>query len=124
MIHIPQGDRDNDLDLHRFSPMSEAEFKNRVFLGARFVTYRYTLSAIIFSVTRPTKVHVASSRKSALLKGIPYTLVSALFGWWCITGPVHTIVPIATNSKGGRDVSAEILEHIRKQDVLYLYGMR
>jgi len=124
MITIPQGAKDNNLDLHRFSRMGEAEFKNRVFLGERFVIYRYTLSAFIYSATLPTKVHVASSRSAAVLKGIPYTLVSALFGWWFITGPITTITSIIANSRGGIDVSAEILEHIRKQDVLYLYGMR
>ncbi len=71
MITIPQGAKDNNLDLHRFSRMSEAEFR-----------------------------------------------------WWFITGPITTIASIIANSRGGIDVSAEILEHIRKQDVLYLYGMR
>lgn len=123
MFAIPEGDRDYDLELHQFSRMSEAEFKNRQLLGERFVIYRYTLSALIYSTTRPTKVHVSKNRGSAVLKGIPYTVVSALFGWWFITGPITTIASIVANSRGGIDVSAEILEHIRKQDVRYLYGM-
>lgn len=124
MFNIPEGDRDNDLDLHRFSRMSEAEFKARVSKGERFVIYRYTLSALVYSVTRPTKVYVSSGRMSAVLNGVPFTIISAVLGWWFITGPIRTISSIIANSRGGIDVFSEILEHIRKQDVFHLYGMR
>ena len=104
--------------------MSEAEFKARVSKGERFVIYRYTLSALVYSVTRPTKVYVSSGRMSAVLNGVPFTIISAVLGWWFITGPIRTISSIIAISRGGIDVSSEILEHIRKQDVFHLYGMR
>ncbi len=123
MITMPQSVEHDELVLHNFSRMSVAEFKNRQFLGERFVIYNYTLSALIYTTTRPTKVHVARNLRTAILKGIPYTLISMIFGWWHIMGPIATIVSVIGNSLGGTDVSEEILEHIRKQDVRYQYGM-
>ena len=124
MFAIPRGVGDEDLDLHRFSRMSATEFRNSLALGHRYSIYRYTISAFIYSATLSTNVKVAANVKSAKFKGLPYSIISLILGWWFITGPINTIASIATNTRGGIDVSGEILEYIHQQDPRYLYGMR
>ena len=41
---------------------------------------------------------------------LPYTLLSAVLGWWGIPwGPIYTVQSIASNIKGGKDVTQQIL---------------
>jgi len=114
-----------ELDLHAFSNWSEPQFRARLLAGERFVVYHYAVSAIFYSFRHPTKVYALRSRTHAVLQGLPWTLLTAMLGWWSFpAGPVFTIQCLALNLRGGVDVSGDILEHIRKQDVRYQYGFR
>lgn len=43
-------------------------------------------------------------------KGLPFTMISALFGWWGLPfGPKYTLESIRTNLKGGKDVTDEVM---------------
>jgi hypothetical protein len=60
-----------------------------------------------------------------VLRGLPWSLLTAVLGWWAIpAGPVFTVQCLAINLRGGTDVSPDILEHIRMHDVRYQYGLR
>lgn len=114
-----------ELNLHAFSNWTEERFNAFVNAGGRFVIYRYTLALVIYSMEHPSGVHSVTGRTQAILRGIPYSLLSVLFGWWFFpTGPFRTIQCLGTNLRGGRDVGGEVLEHIRQQDPLHQYGMR
>lgn len=114
-----------DLDLRRFSNMTERDFHNAVALGTRYVYFRFAFSLVLFSMVHPTRVHVVNGRKQALLRGSPYTLLTLLFGWWGLPhGPIYTIACLITNLRGGVDVGPEVLDFIRQQDPKWQYGLR
>jgi hypothetical protein len=78
--------------------------------GGRFVVYRYCLSAIVITFQRSSDVHFVRGGESGVLKGMPYTLLSIVAGWWGIPwGPIFTIAAVVTNLRGGKDVTAEIV---------------
>lgn len=115
----------HELDLHAFSNVTEQEFRARLAAGERFVVYHYAVSVVVYSFRHPTKVYALRSGSRAVLRGLPWTVLTALLGWWAIpSGPVYTIQCLAMNLRGGEDVSADILEHIRRHDVRYQYGFR
>ena len=124
MINIPVPEHDDALKLHDFSRMSEQEFHRSIAMGYRYVIYQYTVSVFIYTATRPTKVFRTQSRKAAWVKGLPYSVVCLLFGWWHVPGILSNVGSLYHNFKGGVDVSAEVLEYIRQQDPMYTYGMR
>ena len=114
-----------DLDLHRFSNLTERDYHNSVALGARYVYFRFAISLLVFSLVHPTRVYVVHGRKQAWLRGSPYTLLTLLLGWWSIPhGPVRTIACLITNLRGGIDVGPEVLDFIRQQDPKWQYGFR
>ncbi|MBL8002525.1 MAG: hypothetical protein JNL05_11230 [Flavobacteriales bacterium] len=114
-----------ELNLHAFSNWTEERYNAFVSAGGRFVTYRYTVAVVIYRMDHPSGVHFVNGRTQAILRGIPYSLLSVLAGWWFLpTGPIRTIQCLLTNLSGGHDVGADVLEHIRQQDPLYQYGMR
>ena len=51
--------------------------------------------------------------ESAFRKGLRFTILTALFGWWGIPkGPRTTIETLRTNLKGGTDVTGEVMDTV------------
>jgi hypothetical protein len=78
--------------------------------GARFVIYQYCISVVFMTFKRPSDIYFVRAGEGAAAKGLQFTLLSCLLGWWGIPwGPIYTIQAIWTNSRGGRDVTQQIL---------------
>jgi|SRR5215470_4324533 len=89
--------------------MSPAELNFEVQRGGKFVTYYYCISIIIMTFRRGSHIYFIKAGESPLSKGLPWTLLSLLFGWWGIPwGPIWTIQSIAVNFRGGKDVTAAV----------------
>ena len=74
----------------------------QISLGGRFVVYSYAISVLVMSFRRSSNVQFVRSDENAALRGLPYTLLAALLGWWGIPwGPIFTVQALATNL-GGR----------------------
>ena len=90
----------------------EAEFEvNR---GGRFVIFQYCVSALIVTFRRPTSVHFIKYGESPIAKGLPYTLISLLLGWWGFPwGFIYTPQVIYKNLKGGTDVTGAVMARVQ-----------
>jgi hypothetical protein len=78
--------------------------------GAKFVVFQYVISVLIMTFKRSSNVYFIKADESAVVKGLPFTLLSILFGWWGIPwGIIYTIEAIGVNFGGGRDVTQQIL---------------
>lgn len=76
--------------------------------GGRLVFFEYCVSLIVVTLRCPSPVYLLRAGDYGLLRGLPYTLVSAVFGWWGLPmGLVYTPLTLMTNLSGGRDVTAE-----------------
>ncbi|HKE33370.1 MAG TPA: hypothetical protein VKD65_16680 [Candidatus Angelobacter sp.] len=90
--------------------MSSAELNFEVQRGGRFVTYYYCISIIIMTFRRGSPIYFIKAGESTLSKGLPWTLLSLLLGWWGIPwGPIWTIQSFAVNFGGGKDVTATVV---------------
>ena len=56
----------------------------QISLGGRFVVYSYAISVLVMSFRRSSNVPFVRSDENAALRGLPYTLLAALLGWWGI----------------------------------------
>src|ERR1700676_4414773 len=78
--------------------------------GGRYVFYEYCISLIFVTLRKPSPVYFLRAGEKGLLKGLPYTLISVLLGWWGIPwGLIYTPLTLITNLSGGRDVTSEVL---------------
>lgn len=78
--------------------------------GARFIYYAFTISFIVVTFKRTSGVYMVRNGESTSAKGLPFTIISGLFGWWGIPfGPKYTMQSIRTNMNGGKDVTDEIM---------------
>ena len=80
-------------------------------MGAKFVVFQYCFSVIVMSFRRSTSIVNIQPGESARSKGLPFTLISLVFGWWGIPwGPIWTVATIAKNLRGGVDVTRELID--------------
>ena len=78
--------------------------------GGRFVIYQYCISILIMTFKRPSDIYFLRAGESGVGKGIGYTLISLLFGWWGFPfGPIYTIQAVVKNFSVGVDVTFDVL---------------
>lgn len=78
--------------------------------GGRFVVYEYCFSIVIMTFKRGSDVYFVRADESRFMKGLGFTMISLLFGWWGFPwGFIYTPMALATNLGGGRDVTNEIM---------------
>jgi len=72
----------------------------------RLVFYEYCISLIFVSLRRPSVVVRLRPGQWGWIRGLPYTLLSLLLGWWCIPwGLIYTPLTLWTNLSGGRRIT-------------------
>ena len=99
------------------NPSPPLEVIEAVGQGGRVVVYEFCISLIFMTLRRPSSPIVLKPGERGILRGLPYCLISLVFGWWGIPwGVIYTPLTIMTNVMGGFDVSSRYGEGEVKQD--------
>jgi hypothetical protein len=89
--------------------MSSDQLRFEIQRGAKLVRYQYCVSLLVITFRRSSEVYFIPAGESAIGKGLPWTLITLVAGWWGIPwGPIFSIQSLITNFKGGKDLTAEI----------------
>lgn len=90
--------------------LSDEDITAELNKGAKFVRYGYCISIILMSFRRESDIHFIRHDQSAFVRGLPYSALSMLLGWWGIPwGLIYTPWMIGVNTMGGRDVTQAVL---------------
>ena len=90
--------------------MGNLELRTELQKGGKFVTYQYVISILVMTFKRSSNIYFIKTGESAIVRGLPFTLLSLLVGWWGIPwGIIYTIQALITNLGGGQDVTAQVL---------------
>ena len=93
---------------------SDGELQVELQQGGKFVMYQYCISILIMTFKRSSNVYFIRHEENAVLKGLPFTLLSLVLGWWVIPwGPIYTIQSLWVILMGGWDVTQEIMPSMR-----------
>lgn len=85
--------------------------------GAKFVIYQFAISIVVMTFRRSSDIYFVRAGESATIKGLPYTLLSIVLGWWGIPwGPIYTIGSVYTNLSGGKNITKEVLASLNSQN--------
>ncbi len=83
--------------------------------GGKFVIFHYCISIVIMTFKRPSKIYFIRAGESAVSKGLPFTALSLVLGWWGIPwGPIYTISSLVTNFRGGKDITQEMVQALNQ----------
>jgi|SRR6266853_2057587 len=89
--------------------MSNEQVRFELERGGRFVLFQYCVSVIVITFKRPSPIYFIRAGESAVGKGIGFTLLTLVAGWWGIPwGPIYSVQSIYRNLSGGKDVTKEI----------------
>ena len=84
--------------------------RDEVARGGRLVIYAYCVSVIFMTFKRPTSIYFVRAGQSPVTRGLPFALVTFLFGWWGFPwGPIYSIECLYKTLRGGIDVTDEVL---------------
>ena len=82
--------------------------------GGKFVYFSYCVSLLVVTIKRPSDVYFIRVGESATLRGMPFTLISLIAGWWAIPwGPIRTVQCVYTNLTGGQAAPPEVIASMR-----------
>jgi hypothetical protein len=99
--------------------MSPDEIRFEVQRGAKFVFFYYAVSVLVMSFRRASPVYFIPAGQKAHGKGLPWTLLTLVAGWWGIPwGPIYTVQSLVVNFKGGKDVTAELSARLQPATTL------
>ena len=90
--------------------LTAPELMNELRSGGKFVTYQYCISLFIVTLKCSSHIYFIRAGQSAVIRGLPFTVLSLLLGWWGIPfGPIFTVLVLITNSLGGNDVTSNVV---------------
>jgi hypothetical protein len=92
------------------------DLQDEINAGGKFVIFKYTISIIVMTFRRPSDIYFIKSIDNAVVKGLPFTLLSLVFGWWGFPwGLIYTPGALYTNLSGGTDVTNDVMNFIVTQ---------
>ncbi|QGQ97294.1 hypothetical protein EHS13_21590 [Paenibacillus psychroresistens] len=98
--------------------MTQKNIEYELQMGGKFVIYTYSISVLVLSFKRSSDIYFHKHNEGRVKKGLKFTLLSAVLGWWGIPwGPIYTIGALITNFGGGKDVTQEVNKYISSQVV-------
>jgi hypothetical protein len=98
--------------------MTGAQLAEELDRGAKFVIYQYCISILIMTFRRPSEIYFIRAGESAVGKGLGFTALSLVLGWWGIPwGPIYTVGSLITNFGGGKDVTEAVVKSMMQPQV-------
>ena len=86
------------------------QIQTEVGRGGKFVIYQYCISVLVMTFRRSTDIYFIRPGENAVAKGMQWTLISLVAGWWGFPwGLIYTPMVLFQNLKGGKDVTPQVL---------------
>ncbi len=78
--------------------------------GGKFVLFQYCVSVLVVTFKRASAIYFLKSGENAIVKGLRFTAISLIAGWWGFPwGPIYTVHSLVTNLRGGKDITSQVL---------------
>jgi hypothetical protein len=91
---------------NRLEDYSAEEIREEVERGARLVAYVYCVSFLVVTFKRATRPYLIKGGHSRLGPGLPWALLTLLFGWWGFPwGLIYTPMALWQTLRGGVDLT-------------------
>lgn len=102
-------------DIIGIENMSEADIHREITKGGRFVQYSWCISIIVMTFKRSSDIYFIRADESAVSKGLSYTLLTLILGWWGFPwGPIYSLQCLGTNLSGGFDLTHSFLSSLNE----------
>jgi hypothetical protein len=104
--------------------MTEGQIIRELQEGGKLVQYQWTISLLIVTLRRPSGIRLVRSNESAVVSGLPFSLLTFFVGWWGLPwGPIYTIQSIFRNFQGGIDLTPHVVVSVGGTPRLSLFSV-
>lgn len=104
-----------ELTIKGVEGMTLQQINAEIHSGAKFVLFQYCISIGIMTFRRSSDVYFIRNGESAVQKGLKFSILSFLLGWWGIPwGFIYTPTALYNNLSGGKDVTDPVIDHFRE----------
>jgi hypothetical protein len=86
--------------------------------GTTFSVFSYSVGLLLYSVLCVSDVQRVELGASRVARGLPYSLLTAILGWWSLRGFILVIRVLALNFGGGTDVTPNVAAVARGEALL------
>lgn len=95
-----------------FSKLPNIEIAGILNDGGKFVIYTYTISILVMTFRRGSKVFLLKKDDSAIKHGFPYLIITLFLGWWGIPfGPIYTIQSMI-RAFTGKNITDDVVNYL------------
>ena len=102
------------MNQEEYQQMTIEEINEELNAGGKFVIFYWTISYLIQTQRRASKIYFLKHDEFALKHGLKYLLPSLILGWWGFPwGPIYTIQSIFI-AFFGKDVTNEVIDSYNK----------
>lgn len=90
--------------------MSADQINFEIQRGAKYVLFYYCISILVLTFRRSSDIYFVRAGENRVVKGLPWTVLTLLCGWWGIPwGPIYSVQSLVVNLGGGKDVTQELM---------------
>lgn len=94
---------------------SITQIQDEISQGGKFVQYTWCISLFVVTYRYQSPVYFLRGNQHAFCKGLPYTILTLLLGWWGIPyGPFYTLTSVYNNIEG-KCVTASVMKRLYQQ---------
>lgn len=92
-----------------------AQIQDEISQGGGFVQYTWCVSLLVVTYRYRSPVYFLRKNQNAFVKGLPFTAITLLLGWWAIPyGPFYTLASVYSNVTGKR-VTDVVMQRLHRQ---------
>ncbi|MBB1283986.1 hypothetical protein HRH25_06340 [Flavisolibacter sp. BT320] len=92
-----------------------AQIQDEISGGGSFVQYTWCISLLVVTYRYRSPVYFLCKNQNAFIKGLPFTIITLLFGWWAVPyGPYYTLASIYKNV-AGKCVTDVVMQRLYRQ---------
>ena len=101
--------------------LTVAQVQDEITQGGKFVQFTWCMSLLVTTYRFKSPVYFIRKDESAFIRGLPFTIISLLLGWWGIPyGVFYTLGAVCANTSG-KCVTEFILKHLYRQTGGYVF---
>ena len=97
------------------------QIQDEIAHGGKFVQYTWCVSLVAVTFRYPSAVYFIRKDESAFVKGLAFSVLTFLFGWWGIPFGVFYTLDALYKNISGKCVTESVMRHLHSQTRGYVF---